>query len=143
MRQAGHNDPENKKMFGQYAMGLEFAEWTGMRWRAPNMDSVDVEDLEWVIVRGCVGIPDFAFEPCDVEELVDHLRSWRRVSGLGVASVTYGLFTHKDGFCMTPLYERFSISDLKAYDDVKTDEDLYNAICASEEAEEMGLVAII
>ena len=69
MRQAGHNDPENKKMFGQYAMGLEFAEWTGMRWRAPNMDSVDVEDLEWVIVRGCVGIPDFAFEPCDVEEL--------------------------------------------------------------------------
>ena len=44
---------------------------------------------------------------------------------------------------MAPLYERFSISDLKAYDDVKTDEDLYNAICASEEAEEMGLVAII
>ena len=130
-------------MHGQKPMGLEFAEWTGLRWRTPNMDSVEVDDLGWVVVRGCVGIPDFAFEPCDDEELVAHLRAWRDTSGLGVRSVTYGLFKHKDGFCMTPLYEKFSIADLKKYDDVKTDEDLFNAICASEAAEALGLVAII
>lgn len=124
-------------------MGLDFAEWTGLRWRTPDMDSVDVEDLEWIILRGCVGVPDFAFEPCDLEEMVGQLRAWRNTSGLGVRGITYGVFRHKDGFCMAPLYERFSIEDLKKYDDVKTDEDLFNAICASEEAEELGLVAIL
>lgn len=125
-------------------MGLDFAELRNGIFFAPDGDIIDDPDeLSWVIVYGCKTVATFAFEPCDDEELFDVLSSWRGQGCLGSRKIFYGLFKYGKAYRIAPLYEVFSIRLLEEFDDVENTEDLFNALCVSEAAEDRGLVGVL
>tara|TARA_R110001599_G_scaffold174976_1_gene366958 strand:- start:5029 stop:5406 length:378 start_codon:yes stop_codon:yes gene_type:complete len=125
-------------------VGLDFAELKGGHFFTPDGDILDEpDDLSWVVLYGCSGISTFAFEPCTEDEIYFALRQWREWRCLGDHKVFYGLFRHGQAYRIAPLYEEFNIGLLEAYDDIEDTEDLFNALCASEAAENKGLVGIL
>lgn len=125
-------------------MGLDFAELRNGNFFAPDGDIIDDPDeLSWIIVYGCKAVATFAFEPCDDEELFSVLSLWRSKGCMGDRKVSYGLFRYGRAYRVAPLYEVFSMGLIGEFDDVKNTEDLFNALCVSEEAEDRGLVGVL
>lgn len=125
-------------------MALDFAELRNGDFFAPDGDIIDdPSDLSWVVVYGCHGIPTFAFEPCDDEELFGLLSTWRQRGCLGDGKIFYGLFRYGLAYRIAPLYEEFSIRLLDDFDDIEDADDVFNAISMSEEAEDRGLVGVL
>ena len=125
-------------------MALDFAELRNGDFFAPDGDIIDdPSDMSWVVVYGCHGVSTFAFEPCDDEELFEFLTSWRQRGCLGRGQVFYGLFRYGLAYRIAPLYEEFSVKLLEDFDDVENTEDLFNALCVSEQAEDRGLIGVL
>tara|TARA_R100000664_G_C2756884_1_gene144895 strand:- start:3567 stop:3962 length:396 start_codon:yes stop_codon:yes gene_type:complete len=131
-------------MFRSKTLALDFAELRNGHFYTKDGDIVDdPSDLSWVTVYGCHGVPTFAFEPCDEEELMYSLMKWREWRCLGDHKIFYGLFRYGKAYRIAPLYEEFSINTIKSFDDVETGEDIFNALSMSEEAEDRGLVGVL